>query len=110
MVTQKELESMSGDELWERLVNDISGEDIANDVAKALSRKWKVKSEKIRVFGEDGVPEEEEFEIRTPDKSMVEILADKVIIRSSDYELIINTTEGWRRTGRIIETIVEEEQ
>ncbi|MCK4592071.1 hypothetical protein KAT63_01360 [Candidatus Parcubacteria bacterium] len=110
MVTKEELGSMSGDELWERLVNDISGKDIANDIARALSKKWKVKSEKIRVLSKDGVLEEEEFEIRTPDKSMVEILADKVIIHSSDYELIVSTTKGWRRTGRIIKTIVEEEQ
>jgi hypothetical protein len=110
MVTQEELESMPGNELWECLTNDISGKDIAKDVAKALSKKWKVKSEKRRVLGEDGVPEEEEFEIRTPDKDMAKILANKIIIRSSNYELIINTSEGWRRTGQIIETIVEEDQ
>ena len=110
MVTQEELASMSGDEIWECFGSAKSGEEVARAIELALSEKWRdVKKKKIEVFNDDeDTSEKTNTEIRIPDKDLGEscvIGIDPVI-----YELIIETSSGWRRSGQEIKTVLPVEE
>lgn len=93
------------DELW-KVVAESSFEDGAGIIEKALDEKWKgLKKTKVPfILGRDGASEHKEMVIRIPDKSLGN---DNIIgIDEKSYELIIETSMGWRRTGKTIKTVL----
>ena len=110
MVTQKELGSMSGDEIWEYLVSAKSGEKVARVIELALNEQWRdVKKKKIELSVDSGDKSEKiNTEIRIPDKDLGENCV--IGIDPVTYELIIETSQGWRRSGQEIKTVLPVEK
>lgn len=97
------LGSLSGDTLWEIFFNyPQRAEEIARKIETRIidNGGWSVKDDisDKPVIGEKG-----KIRVRTPKKQ----LADECefYIDAMTYELLINTTQGLQRTGRIIKTI-----
>ena len=107
---------MSGDEIWKLFVSDESGEEAARAIELALNEQWRdVKKKKIKVFNDDeDTPDDEDTsektntEIRIPDKELGESCV--IGIDPVTYELMIETSSGWRRSGQEIKTVLPVEK
>ena len=110
MVTQEKLGSMSGDEFWKLFVSDGSGEEAARAIELALSEQWRdVKKKKVEVSNDDeDTSEKTNTEIRIPDKDLGESCV--IGIDPVTYELMIETSSGWRRSGQEIKTVLPVEE
>jgi len=103
-----EIENMPSDELWKKIA-DSPREEGSEKIEKALNESWKglKKTKTPFTLGKDGV-KGDSITIRIPDKNVQNKVG--IGIDETTYELVIETSMGWRRTGKIIKTILPKEK
>jgi len=100
MVTKEELASMSGDKIWECFDSAKSGEEAARVIETAFNEQWRdMKKEKIKLFSNSG-----NLEVRVPNKNLDQHCV--IGIDPITYELMIGTSQGWRKSGQVIKTVL----